>query len=171
MKIPSKSNPKWQELILNNESIQFKNLAFQMLITRTKERFNNNEIDEISAISLLYDFCVNNISGSKLQDDLKPIFNISESNTFETNTNTQTKKITEDLNITKNQIVTKFEKTKKLAEKNSNNDQNEIKIDFNIETEREKLTKQLEALKIQFDETQKSNNQKKNEGFFKKLFK
>jgi len=175
MNTPSISNPKWQELILSFETPEFKSLAFQMIIIRTKERFNNNEIDMDSAIYLLYSFCEENISGSNLQHDLSTIFGENE---FLINFDTENKKevISEDINRETNNLEIENQKDVNLEKSNYSNDevvtnQNELKPVTNSDDEREKLIHQLETLKNKVDEVKKTSIQKKKKnGFFKNLF-
>lgn len=72
--IPPITDPKWQTLISNVESIPVTNLATKFLISRLKllTTFEKSEATKQKGIKLAYDFFVKN--ESIVKDDIKLIF-------------------------------------------------------------------------------------------------
>jgi len=166
METPDINNPKWQDLILSYENLELKSLAFQILVIRTKESYNNNELNIKEAVNTLHLFCLENKNGNNLMTDIKNIFGDLNSDLHFATKSPQKKE--EHIDVSEDIIA---HETLNTFENEMLEIQNDVNTDFentdNSIEEKEKLLQELESLNNKVKETKKV---KKKKGFFKRLF-
>jgi len=153
IKIPSKKNPKWKELLNGKLEISFNNFFFQKKVTQLIDLSSREIITINNAIDELYTLCGKFCNAQGMYEDLTQIF--GENNiVVEEIENTETTTITK-----KKKAITKLELKETLTSKEDEIKQSKELIN-KLQEENALLIKKYESLKKGLD-TLKNLNPKK----------